>query len=456
MAVFDSLTLALDGWFEAPASDLPDALRLRVEKAFSVLAWDDLNAERRRSVALQRDQQDDPAMAEANEFWFDFPELKRNLEAQILEWETSKASTSAELTQRESRLTELRRDLARMKNQERMDQRVYEPTIQRPDQDAKASPPANKVQVEYLPYPRALRRLIERFNATPEELAAWVWLGPALGGLSAYLNANELEVPPRFHFDMGDCHGEDHDYVSALMACWFGAVEIAEFNPVHRYITGAALIQRWSDQPGVKPVAFIHAKIKESRLQDMHPMYGMTQASHPTENWRPPRETALFLLAEVGAIESEDFGSEPAPAGTTIASTPESTQPPLMPPKPVMQNEGESSAVSAKPSQPAEGASGHDDDQFEAAAEPLTPAVGSAEWRSMNARAAANAMHDRPGGSRDKKRQIREIWARGNYSDRDTCAEQECAALGMPFATARRALRNTPEPVRPSAESSKG
>ena len=74
--------------------------------------------------------------------------------------------------------------------------------------------------------------------------------------------------------------------------------------------------------------------------------------------------------------------------------------------------------------------------------------VGSREWRSQNARNAANVLHEMPGGSRDKQRQIREKWATGNYTSRDICAEQECAALEMSISTARLALRNTPKPSR--------
>ena len=73
--------------------------------------------------------------------------------------------------------------------------------------------------------------------------------------------------------------------------------------------------------------------------------------------------------------------------------------------------------------------------------------IGSPEWRSQTARNAANKRHDQPGGSRDKQRQIKEIWATGKYSSRDLCAEQECAALAMSFSAARRALINTPEPA---------
>ena len=59
---------------------------------------------------------------------------------------------------------------------------------------------------------------------------------------------------------------------------------------------------------------------------------------------------------------------------------------------------------------------------------------------------AADARHSQPGGSRDKRKEMQKIWANGNYSSRDICAEQECADLGMSFSTARKALRNTPDP----------
>lgn len=76
------------------------------------------------------------------------------------------------------------------------------------------------------------------------------------------------------------------------------------------------------------------------------------------------------------------------------------------------------------------------------------PDVGLQEWHRQNARNAANARHDQPGGSRDKRREICEIWSSGKYSSRDLCAEQECAALEMSFSAARKALINTPEPIR--------
>jgi len=68
------------------------------------------------------------------------------------------------------------------------------------------------------------------------------------------------------------------------------------------------------------------------------------------------------------------------------------------------------------------------------------------DFRTKAATKAVNWRHNKPGGSVDKKEQIRAIWATGKYSTRDICAEEEHDALGMSFATARKALRNTPNP----------
>jgi len=65
---------------------------------------------------------------------------------------------------------------------------------------------------------------------------------------------------------------------------------------------------------------------------------------------------------------------------------------------------------------------------------------------SARGRVAANALHDKPGGSREKIAAIRDLWASGKYSSRDLCAEQECAYLNMSLSAARKALRNTPKP----------
>ena len=235
------------------------------------------------------------------------------------------------------------------------------------------------------------------------EIRTWIWNGPKDGGIAAYMNANELDPPPRFFYATGS---DNQDYVAPLMACWFKVDDIAQFEPVHRYITGAALIERWSKRPGLHTVAFIQAKIAESRLLDIHPIYGGTRGTFAEHADWPPLESGLFPLAYVVQIEAEDFDA--------VLETGSLEKP----------------------------------DAVALVAQPDQAALGSPEWRSQNARAAANAKHNKPGGSRDKQRQMRELWASGKYTSRDLCAEQECAALNMSFSAARGALDNTPEPSR--------
>lgn len=218
MSAFDSLTLALEGWFDKPLCDLPDALHQRIEDDFWPMPWDRLSAEGRRGVTQQIDFENDPATESFRHFCWDNSERRISVTTQISAWEAVATPTALDLAQQQKRLAELRQELVRI----------------------------------------------------------------------------EAEV-----FLPGDVSGTG--------------------EPPDAF-------------PGVK--ARMEAEL---RLQD---------------------------------------------------------------------------------------------------------------WHRQNARNAANKRHDQPGGSRDKQSQIREIWARGNYSSRDICAEQECSALDMSFAAARKALKNTPNPIR--------
>lgn len=84
--------------------------------------------------------------------------------------------------------------------------------------------------------------------------------------------------------------------------------------------------------------------------------------------------------------------------------------------------------------------------QIEAKIQDLKICMWFREKQRERGKSSAEALHNKPGGSRDKQTQIRNIWATGKYSSRDLCVEQECTSLGMPFSTARKALRNTPDP----------
>lgn len=304
MAPFDSLTLAFEEWFDRPLGDLPEALRARADVALKPFRWEDLTPEQRRTVALQLDYQQDPATEQDRQFWWDHFRRQDELKAQIAQWEAAAAPTASELALRETRLKEIRQELAQMEGQARRAPSDYVP---RRDSESETSTAAHHSAVRYVAYPKAMAQLRKRLGATPEELAAWIWSGPKDGGIVAYVNANELDPPPRFHFGLGTGNGDDHDYVSPLMASWFREEEIAGFNPQDRYITGEALITRWDDRLGRRADAFVLAKIRESRLSDLHPLYGGTQGTWPEDASLPPLSTGLFRLSEVEAIEAEDF-----------------------------------------------------------------------------------------------------------------------------------------------------
>lgn len=308
---FSSLAAILEGWFEKPLIDLPEELRQRVKYEFLPLCWDDLAPDQRRSFSLQWDYQHDPSAEQERAFWFDFWGEKSAIEKQIGEWKTVDTPTAGDLAQKETRLVELEKTLARMDQRVQQEQKKYRSEPYRAHMDQKQSQTS---PTSFIPYPKALKSLSDRLTATPEELAAWVWMGPKHGGLAAYKNANELAPPPRFHYDdgFGD-NGDNFDYLRPLMACWFGADDIASFQPADRFITGKTLIERWKALPGIHAEAFIRAKIAESRLNDLHPIYGGTQGTSPNDEAFPPLESALFVLSEVEAIENEDFG-------TTISS----------------------------------------------------------------------------------------------------------------------------------------
>lgn len=304
MADFDALTWALEDWFDKPLRDLPEAMRQRVEQEFFPMPWDSLSADQRRSVALQLDYQHDPATAQDQQYWWNFFERMDAIKKQISEWTAAPAPTAGELALKETRLAELRQELARMESQQRQARGDYYPEKRGAGGNGTAGSALPGSSARYVAYPKAMYQLAERLGATPEELAAWVWFGPEDGGIAAYLNANELGSPPRLFYSPGS---DSQDYVAPLMACWFNADDVASFEPTERYITGTALIERWSQRPGLQPAAFICAKIAESRLNDFHPIYGGTQAGGFGGADYAPLESGLFALSAIKAIEAEDF-----------------------------------------------------------------------------------------------------------------------------------------------------
>lgn len=73
--------------------------------------------------------------------------------------------------------------------------------------------------------------------------------------------------------------------------------------------------------------------------------------------------------------------------------------------------------------------------------------TSKAEEARVKAKAAADARHGKPGGSRELKEKIRAIWATGKYESRARCAEQEFESIGFnTYDTAKAALAGTDDP----------
>lgn len=308
MAPFNSIEAALCNWFDKPLNELPEEQYERVRKEFLPLPWDELSPSQRRSYAAQWDYQNDPSTEAERQYWWDFGERQRGLEAQIAEWEATATPTASDLALKENRLQELHTELAAMKRQERMagGGLAAAPHARLGEQDSGAVI-SERTTTEYVAYPKAMRRLKVRLGASPQELAAWIFYQPEQGGIAAYLNANELKPPPRFKFVTGD---ESDDYVAPLMRCWFAVEDVETFQPQERYMTGHQLMERWRLRGIENPREFVRAKIHESRLGDMHPYMGLTEGSvtkELTDLPMPPIESGLFAMSEIRQIEAEDF-----------------------------------------------------------------------------------------------------------------------------------------------------
>ncbi|MDX9834749.1 MAG: hypothetical protein RBT36_05965 [Desulfobulbus sp.] len=295
---FESLSLALENWFDKDFEELPEAERQRVERDFFMKPWDNLSADQRRRVARDWDSRHDPAMAQHNEYWRQFFEHLLELKEKLEEWQGAATPTASDLAVKESRIKELEQEIERMETKQRLDRGDVLPASEYPDGDGERT-----LAHEFIAYPKALSILRERWQATPDELAAWIFRGPEAGGIAAYCNANELDPPPRFYF----AYNLSEDYLSSLMGLWFLQSDIDQFVPTDRYITGIALIERWRKVPDILPDAFICAKIAESRLFDFHPTFGHTEATFSEGHVRfPPLSSGLFQISHVERIEVED------------------------------------------------------------------------------------------------------------------------------------------------------
>jgi hypothetical protein len=159
------------------------------------------------------------------------------------------------------------------------------------------------MSAKYFSFLKAAKRLKERLNATPEEIAAWVFMGE----LTGYEHVDEFDDPPKFYF--AHYLGESQDYIGVIQGrCYFSCEDVENFRPESRYITYENVLSRWL--PVLKTECrikeFIRAKEEESALLSFHPLTGCTNASDDSGHY-PGMETGLYPLEHIETIEREDF-----------------------------------------------------------------------------------------------------------------------------------------------------
>lgn len=179
---------------------------------------------------------------------------------------------------------------------------------------------------DFLRFHQVERILAERFGgdavAIGYEMAGWVFYKE----LDAYTHVRELGDQCRFRFP--ETHefrqGRDfnperpYEYLPLLERCYFKKSDIARFvqlGPVHRYISGTALVERFERLRGSKDraKALIVSGIEESILVAFHPIYGGPDVEEilPQEGLDyslPPVDLCLYFLDGVLAMEANESG----------------------------------------------------------------------------------------------------------------------------------------------------
>jgi hypothetical protein len=160
---------------------------------------------------------------------------------------------------------------------------------------------AEKCQGMFISYPRTKALLAQHLNASEEEIAQWISIGSENGGLDAYVDIHRQEDAHRFSFEHPKFY-KDCDYITPLINLHFKNADIERFQPTTRFITGKALLKRWTGLYGHEGQA------KENivrRLIARHPIAGAPENSWD-ENETASILSALFDLSQIREIEEQD------------------------------------------------------------------------------------------------------------------------------------------------------
>jgi hypothetical protein len=77
----------------------------------------------------------------------------------------------------------------------------------------------------------------------------------------------------------------------------------------------------------------------------------------------------------------------------------------------------------------------------------ISKKTGIGEHLSIKGSYGANARHNQKNGNRERKAQVLAAWATGAYNSRKDCAFRLCGKYGVIEETARKWLKNSPDPI---------
>lgn len=175
-------------------------------------------------------------------------------------------------------------------------------------------------EVGYIPYPIAKNLLADRLGATPEEIAAWLWLGwekdktndntAPEHALRAY-SLHEPNPPRRFFFHIGE---PELDLQKTMADCYFVRDEVVCFTPKERYVTAPEFIKELTEYTGNREEAEaqIQNAVREGLIMAFHPNTGLTQWNDPNPSYAP-MDKAIFLRSHANIILKEFCRDNPPP-----------------------------------------------------------------------------------------------------------------------------------------------
>ncbi|MCP5180215.1 MAG: hypothetical protein H6994_10060 [Pseudomonadales bacterium] len=397
MSEFVPLEMTLDRYFSRKFDRLPAPLKPAVAKQFSLVPWDALSPKQRREFVRNQDQQDDPLLQAWNEFWMDLVYRKDKVTQDMARWDAVQPGSVSELRDQEDRRESLQRELRMLDCWDQSGSRARpSATIPKNARFNDFGRVAQHEEQALVAYPLAMEMLRSRIGATSADVAGWVWLGRLSGGLAAFLRDPEQGTLSRFFFDLV-VDESGRGYMNGLLRASFRPEDLETFEPSERFFTGVELVARWSVHAQLPDVeAYVWAKIQHGSLTNCHPIFGNSSQIRSPDDALPPLADGLFLTSEVESIERQEL------AGQSVSSCGRESKPVVM------------------------------------------PEVGTPEWRKTNARKAADALHDQPNGTREKKAKVLKAYEeqRGNFRTKRKFAEWAAHEFHLAERTVLGYLRN--------------